>query len=187
MEAKHYQQVTCLCTGTILPHSPKPEFITCHSEYLSDGRHRRVAVVSHLFPAVIKTQVTDAQESILAGEGANPEAVPLVPLPVLQQSGLLIRGMAHGNQNARLRVTLAELFCRPHWQTYELYRETVTQEILDRNSDRFATLMGMDTMNGWNDNQTIGIKNGATEIDPDMHRRQFKQAIPNGLLSSWPI
>ena len=50
-------------------------------------------------------------------------------------------------------VTLAELFCRPHWQTYELYRETVTQEILDRNSDRFATLMGMDTMNGWNDNQ----------------------------------
>ena len=48
---------------------------------------------------------------------------------------------------------MAELFCRPHWQTYELYRETVTQEILDRNSDRFATLMGMDTMNGWNDNQ----------------------------------
>ena len=28
VEAKHYQRVTCLCTGTMVPHSPKPEFIT---------------------------------------------------------------------------------------------------------------------------------------------------------------
>ena len=101
-----------------------------------------------------KLRLPTPQESILAGEGANPEAVPLVA-----PAGSAVIWPSHtwhGSWESKmpgLRVTLAELFCRPHWQTYELYRETVTQEILDRNSDRFATLMGMDTMNGWNDNQ----------------------------------
>ena len=48
-----------------------------------------------------------------------------------------------------LRGTLAELFSRPHIQPYEIFRETVTDEVLGRNSDRFGTLKGMDTINGW--------------------------------------
>ena len=52
-----------------------------------------------------------------------------------------------------LRVTLALLYARPHIAPYELYREMVPDEVLERNSDRFATLVGMDTWNGWNDHQ----------------------------------
>ena len=38
-------------------------------------------------------------------------------------------------------------------QPYELYRETVPDEVPERNSPRFATLMGMDTIRGSNDSQ----------------------------------
>ena len=30
-----------------------------------------------------------------------------------------------------------------------MFRETVTDEMLERNSERFGTLVGMDTINGW--------------------------------------
>jgi len=45
------------------------------------------------------------------------------------------------------------LFARPHIDRYELLRESVPDEVLERNTPRFATLMGMDTIGGWNDNQ----------------------------------
>ena len=94
------------------------------------------------------------QESVLSGEGANTEAVPLVA-----PAGSAVIWPSHTwhgswvSETPGLRVTLAELFCRPHWQTYEMYRETVTEESLNRNSPRFANLMGMETINGWNNNQ----------------------------------
>ena len=94
------------------------------------------------------------QESVLSGEGANTEAVPLVA-----PAGSAVIWPSHTwhgswvSETPGLRVTLAELFCRPHWQTYEMYRETVTEESLKRNSPRFASLMGMETINGWNNNQ----------------------------------
>ena len=101
-----------------------------------------------------KMRMPTPQESILAGDGANTEAIPMVA-----PAGSAVIWPSHTwhgswvSETPGLRVTLAELFCRPHWQTYEMYRETVTEEVLDRNSSRFASLMGMDTINGWNNNQ----------------------------------
>ena len=101
-----------------------------------------------------KMRMPTPQESILAGDGANTEAIPMVA-----PAGSAVIWPSHtwhgarGSETPGLRVTLAELFCRPHWQTYEMYRETVTEEVLDRNSSRFASLMGMNTINGWNNNQ----------------------------------
>jgi ectoine hydroxylase-related dioxygenase (phytanoyl-CoA dioxygenase family) len=101
-----------------------------------------------------KMRMPTPQESILAGDGANTEAIPMVA-----PAGSAVIWPSHTwhgswvSETPGLRVTLAELFCRPHWQTYEMYRETVTEEVLDRNSSRFASLMGMNTINGWNNNQ----------------------------------
>lgn len=95
-----------------------------------------------------------AAESVLAGNDANPEAVPLVA-----PAGSAVIWPSHTwhgsweSHTPSLRVTLAVLYCRPHLQPYELYRETVPEDVLERNSPRFATLMGMDTMTGWNNNQ----------------------------------
>ena len=94
------------------------------------------------------------QEAVLAGDGANPEAVPLVA-----PAGSAVIWPSHTwhgsweSLTPGLRVTLAVLYVRPHLQTYELYRESVSDEVLERNSPRFATLMGMKTWNGWNENQ----------------------------------
>ena len=93
-------------------------------------------------------------ERVLAGNDANTEAVPVVA-----PAGAAIVWPSqtwHGSWESPdpgLRVTLAVLYSRPHLQCYEMYRETVPEEALERNSPRFATLMGLDTNGGWNDNQ----------------------------------
>ena len=98
-------------------------------------------------------------ERVLAGNDANPEAVPVVA-----PAGAAIIWPSHTwhgsweSLDPGLRVTLALLYCRPHLQSYELYRETVPDEVLARNSPRFATLMGMETIGGWNDNQDDWLK-----------------------------
>ena len=89
------------------------------------------------------------EESVLAGDNANKEAVPLEA-----PAGSAVIWPSHTwhgswvSDTPSLRVTLALLFARPHLQPYEMYRETVPDEVLSRNSSRFATLMGMDTMYG---------------------------------------
>ena len=95
-----------------------------------------------------------AQERVLAGDGANPEAVPVVA-----PAGSAVIWPSHTwhgsweSPTPDLRVTFALLFARPHLQPFDLYRESVSDEALARNSRRFGTLMGMDTMYGWNDNK----------------------------------
>ena len=94
------------------------------------------------------------KEKVLAGDDANADAVP-----VIAPAGSAIIWPSqtwHGSWEAEdpgLRVTMAVLYSRPIIQTYELYRESVPDEMLERNSSRFATLVGMDTWGGWNDNQ----------------------------------
>ena len=104
-------------------------------------------------------QPTDA-ERVVSGEGANPEIVPMVA-----PAGSAVIWPSHTwhgswvSETPGLRVTLAELFGRPHIQPYEMYRETVSDEVLARNSERFGTLMGMDTMYGWDNFQDDWHKN----------------------------
>ena len=99
-------------------------------------------------------------ERVLAGDGANPEAVPMVA-----PAGSAIIWPAHTwhgswvSNTPGLRVTIAELFARPHMHTYDMYRESISDEVLDRNSERFATLMSMKVNDGWNDNQDDWYKN----------------------------
>lgn len=50
----------------------------------------------------------------------------------------------HGScprRNDGLRLMFLATFCRPHMQTQEPFRTTVTQDVLDRNPIRFAQLM----------------------------------------------
>jgi len=94
------------------------------------------------------------QESVLAGNDANPEAVPLVA-----PAGSAVIWPSHSWHGSwesftpGLRISLGLLFARPHLEPLELYRESVPDEMIERNPPRFATLMGMDTWSGWNDNQ----------------------------------
>ena len=46
-----------------------------------------------------------------------------------------------------------------YMHTYDMYRESISDEVLDRNSERFATLMSMKVNDGWNDNQDDWYKN----------------------------
>ena len=101
-----------------------------------------------------RTRQPTPQERVLAGNDANPEAVPLVApagsaviWPSHTWHGLL------GVADARAAGDLGGALQPTTPQPYELYRESVPDEVLERNSPRFATLMGMDTMYGWNDNQ----------------------------------
>ncbi len=47
------------------------------------------------------------------------------------------------------RVTLVFPHCRDHIQAQELYWATTTPEMIERNSARFATLMGLTSVNPW--------------------------------------
>ena len=93
-------------------------------------------------------------EKVLAGDNANTAAVPCV---APAGSAIIWPSQTwHGSWEAEepgIRVTMAVLYSRPYIATYELYRESVPDEMPERNSARFATLVGMDTWNGWNDNQ----------------------------------
>jgi hypothetical protein len=50
-----------------------------------------------------------------------------------------------------LRLTLITSYFRSYLRTQELYRERVTEEMLDRNPPRFATLMGQHVTFGWDE------------------------------------
>ena len=50
-----------------------------------------------------------------------------------------------------LRVNLILYFCHMSLRPQESYRETLPQEVLDRNDDRFAMLMGKHVHYGWNE------------------------------------
>ena len=95
-----------------------------------------------------------AQESVLAGNDANPEAVPLVA-----PAGSAVIWPSHSWHGSwesftpGLRISLGLLFARPHLEPLELYRESVPDEMIVRSPPRFATFMGMGTRSGWNDNQ----------------------------------
>jgi hypothetical protein len=120
-------------------------------------------------------------ERVLAGNDANPEAVPLVA-----PAGSAVIWPSHTwlgswvSNLPGLRVTLAEVFARPHIQRYELLRESVPDEVLERNTPRFSTLMGMDTNGGWNDNQEDWQKTWGSAIVPGMRPEWF-----SSLSGSW--
>jgi hypothetical protein len=50
-----------------------------------------------------------------------------------------------------MRLTLITSYFRSYLRTQELYRERVTEEMLDRNPPRFATLMGQHVTFGWDE------------------------------------
>jgi hypothetical protein len=56
---------------------------------------------------------------------------------------------AFARKNPGLRINLIIAMFRPHMRPQEPYRENVTQEILDANPPRFATLMGKHLNYGW--------------------------------------
>jgi hypothetical protein len=70
----------------------------------------------------------------------------LVPLEAPAGSLIVFDGYVwHGafpRENGGLRVTLSNIFCRPHQYTLEAYRNNVTPEMLARNSKRFSAFVG---------------------------------------------
>jgi ectoine hydroxylase-related dioxygenase (phytanoyl-CoA dioxygenase family) len=91
-------------------------------------------------------------EARLGGEGGNPDVIPVV-CPA--GSAIVFHGNAWHGSYARsepgFRINLAAYFCRRFVQTQERFREAVPAALLDRNPPRFATLMGMDTVYGYDE------------------------------------
>ena len=93
---------------------------------------------------------------LLCRHPAPDEALDDV-VPVEAKAGSLI--IWHGNTwhapfprtAPGLRVSLLFYFCRDYMTTQERYRNEVPKEVLTRNTDRFATLMGLNDGYGWND------------------------------------
>ena len=115
-------------------------------------------------------------ERVLAGNDANTEAVPVVA-----PAGAAIVWPSqtwHGSWESPdpgLRVTLAVLYSRPHLQCYEMYRETVPEEALERNSPRSwawtPTAAGTTT-------RTTGTSSGATGTAHAIDRASSARAPP---------
>lgn len=84
------------------------------------------------------------------GEGANPDAVP-VEVPA--GSAIVFHGNTwHGSFPRSIpgfRINLALYFCRRFVEPQSRYRDAVPPEVLERNGERFARLVGMDTHHGW--------------------------------------
>ena len=93
---------------------------------------------------------------LLCRQPTPGEAVDGV-VPVEAPAGSLL--IWHGNTwhapfprtNPGLRVSMLNYFCRDYFTPQEKYRDEVPQEVLNRNSDRFATLMGLGDGYGWGD------------------------------------
>jgi ectoine hydroxylase-related dioxygenase (phytanoyl-CoA dioxygenase family) len=113
---------------------------TCNyalTDYTRDGGSFAVVPGSHLWARHPIGNETNLSEN------GNPLAVPIeVP------AGTAIVWHAntwHGSYARRIpgvRINLAPYFCRQFVVPQENYRGTVTKEILDRNNERFARLMG---------------------------------------------
>ena len=81
------------------------------------------------------------------------EAPNIVPVKALAGSLVVWHGNTwHGAVNRTspgLRVNLVLFFCSPWLRPQEAYRECVPDEILARNDERFAGLMGRNMHFGW--------------------------------------
>jgi ectoine hydroxylase-related dioxygenase (phytanoyl-CoA dioxygenase family) len=91
---------------------------------------------------------------LLCRQPAPGEALDrIVPIDAPMGSLVLWHGNtwhgAYRRQTKGLRMAVAFLFARRFLLTREPYREDVTQEMLDRNAPRFATLMGQEILAGW--------------------------------------
>jgi len=84
------------------------------------------------------------------GEGVD-EAIPIeAPFgSIVVWNGNMWHG-AYPRKIDGLRLNLTTYFMRDYLLPQEDYRSTVTQEILDRNPKRFATLIGLGNANYWN-------------------------------------
>jgi hypothetical protein len=96
-------------------------------------------------------------EEISIGEGGNPNAVP-----VEGKAGSLM--VWHGNTwhgaynrtNKGVRVSLNMLLARPHMRTEEDLADRVPEEVLDRNSARFAILTHQGLFYGFTSGEDAG-------------------------------
>ena len=70
---------------------------------------------------------------------------------------------AYPKQSDGLRLTIVGMYNRPHMQTQEAYRETVTDEALARNPARFARLMNVFNPMPWGKTAEYGKPNTAPQ------------------------
>ncbi len=94
----------------------------------------------------------------LAGDwGTEPGVVDEAPGAIAIEAARGSLVVWHGNTwhgaynrvTPGMRMNLIYYFCSPHLRPQEPYREFIPQEILDRNSPRFARLMGAGVHYGW--------------------------------------
>ena len=78
--------------------------------------------------------------------GAVPVVAPFGSLVVW--NGATWHG-SYAKKTPGIRVNLTLYHCAANAMTQERYRETVTDELLDKYGEEFAVLMGQATHNGW--------------------------------------
>ena len=119
------------------------------------------------------------------GEGVD-EAIPIeAPFgSLVVWNGNMWHG-AFPRQTDGLRVNVTTYFMRDYLMPQEDYRSTVTQEILDRNPKRLATLVGLGNPNYWSDkngpdyihaNQVLAAANKEAKIEQDTRSLQILKA-----------
>ncbi|MCH7811393.1 MAG: phytanoyl-CoA dioxygenase family protein [Chloroflexi bacterium] len=82
----------------------------------------------------------------------SKEAVPVI---VPKGSAIIFHGNTfHGSYERKkpgFRINLSYYFCRHYMDPTEGFRDNVPKEMLERNSERFAQLMGMTRPRGWSE------------------------------------
>ena len=83
-----------------------------------------------------------------------------IPVLVPKGSAIIFHGNTfHGSYERKkpgFRINLSYYFCRHYMEPTEAFRDNVSKEMLERNPERFAQLMGMPRPRGW------------TEANPDL-------------------
>ena len=113
------------------------------------------------------TDYTEVDDGVLAmvpgshklcrypGEWDLSKSKDAVPVIVPKGSAIIFHGNTfHGSYERKkpgFRINLSYYFCRHYMDPTEAFRDNVPKEMLERNSERFAQLMGMTRPRGWSE------------------------------------
>ena len=113
------------------------------------------------------TDYTEADDGVLAmvpgshklcrypDEWDLSKSTKAIPVIVPKGSAIIFHGNTfHGSYERKkpgFRINLSYYFCRHYMDPTEGFRDTVSEEMLERNSERFAQLMGTTRPRGWSE------------------------------------
>ena len=128
-------------SDTLMPSPLPPQSLVCNATYLLTDFTLENGATAFLPGSHKFCREPSGEETIVGGEHGNPNAVPATGPPgsLLVWHGNTWHG-AFNRVNSGLRVSMTVLMARPCMRTEEDLHGKIPQEMLDRNSSRFAML-----------------------------------------------